>query len=162
MNKPQNRFGYRVFALLLSFSILVLSACSDDTSPEQQVRDTIDAARQAAESRDLSDFRAFIAEDFRDAQGHDRATVSRIAAGYFLQNKNIHLFTRINDIHFPSPAQAEVQLYVAMTGQTAVDTDSILNLRADLYQFDIRLINQDGDWLIDNARWKRVSQDMLN
>lgn len=147
--------------LHLLLLLVILNGCSDPDSPEQQVRDTIDSAIQVAESRDVSDFRELIDDGFRDAEGHDKNAVTRIAAGYFLRNRNIHLFSQINHIYFPNPQQADVQLYLAMTGQAVTDINSLFNLRADLYQFDIKLIKQDGDWLLNNARWKRLRQDEL-
>lgn len=153
-------FRYQHLLHLLPL-IFILSSCSDDDSAERQIRDTIDTAIQVAESRDVSDFRKLIDDSFRDAQGHDKNAVTRIAAGYFLRNRNIHLFSQINQIHFPNPQQADVQLYLAMTGQAITDIDSLFNLRADLYQFDIKLVKKDGDWLLNNARWKRVRQDDL-
>ena len=152
---------YQPLALLVLLTSLLGTACSDDDSPEQQIRNYIAAGKLAAESRDLSDFKQLIADDFSDVQGHDKATLVRIAAGYFLRNKNIHLFTQINDIHFPHPDQADVRLYIAMTGQAVNDINSIFNLRADLYEFELKLLRQDGDWLLHNARWSRVRQDSL-
>jgi hypothetical protein len=153
-----SRSQYLINLLLLLFT---LNGCSDKHSPEQQVRDTIDTAIRVAESRDVSDFRNLIDDNFSDAEGHDKNTLTRIAAGYFLRNRNIHLFSQINHIHFPNPQQADVQLYLAMTGQAVTNINSLFNLRADLYQFDIKLIKQDDDWLLNNARWKRVRQDDL-
>ena len=154
-----HRFRHSIYSLLMLLAALLLHGCSEPDSPEQQIRNTIEAAKQAAESRDLSDFRDIIADDFRDARGHDKHTVSRMAAGYFLRNKNIHLFTRVNDIRFPTADLAEAQVYVAMTAQFAADLDSLLNLRADLYQFDLRFIKRQDDWLLENARWKRLRRD---
>jgi len=148
-------------ALLLLLLTFNLQGCSDEDPAEQQVRHYIDSAILATESRDLGDFRALIDDNYRDAQGHDKKTLSRMAAGYFLRNRNIHLFSKINHIHFPNPEQAEVQLYLAMTGQAVSDLDSLFSLRAELYQFDIKLVKKDGDWLLNNARWQRVRQDEL-
>ena len=147
---------------LLTVLLLTLLGCSDDTdSPEQQVRNYIEAGKLAAESRSLSEFKELIADDFRSAQGYDKTMMGRIAAGYFMGHQNIHLFTKINAIHFPQPQQADVQVYIAMTGQAASDINSLFNMRVDLYLFDLKLIKQDGKWLLNNARWKRVRQQDL-
>ena len=157
MLKLYNRLASFLFCVIL----FQATGCSDSDSPEQQIKNYIAAGKLAAESRKLGDFKKLIADDFRDSQGHDKTSMVRIAAGYFLRNKNIHLFTQINDIYFPHPDQADVRMYIAMTGQAVHDINSIFNLRADLFEFELKLVRQDGDWLLQNARWSRVRQDSL-
>ncbi len=142
---------------MLSFSY----ACSEEETPEQQIHNYIDTGKAAVESRDLSDFKSLIATDYRDHRNNNKANITRIAAGLFLRNKNINLFTQVNEIYFPSPDQADVQLYVAMTGQSVADIGSLFNIRADIYQFDLKLVREGNDWLLKNARWKRVRPDNL-
>jgi hypothetical protein len=161
MNKQQLLRHYRrlLFTLFFAASMLMLSACSDDDSPEQQVREFVAGAIEAAENREALALRDMIADDYLDARGNNRRNISSLAFGYLMRNNNINLFSQISNIHFPSSEQADVQLYLAMTGQPVTSIDSVFNLRADLFLFELKLVKRDGDWLLNNARWQRVRAD---
>jgi hypothetical protein len=73
----------------------LLTACSDGTSPEQQVRAVIQSMEAAAEKRDVGGLMEHISANYRDGQGQDRAEASRYARGYFITNQSVHLLTRI-------------------------------------------------------------------
>ena len=141
--------------------LLLLSACSEPDSPEQQIRNTVEAGVQSVESRSVTDFRQIISDNYLDSYNHDKKAVTRLATGYFLRNKNIHLFTQIKQIHFPVPAEADVQLYVAMTAQPNIDIANILNLRADVYLFELKFVQEDEEWKVINARWSKARLEDL-
>ncbi len=166
MNKNFRSGSYHIFRfvpllMLLGIYGLIPCACSDDETPEQQVRDFIAAGIQAAENRKAGELRDMIDDDYMDVKGNDKKSVSRVALGYFLRNRNIHLFSQINSIHFPKPEQADVQMYVAMTGKPVDSLDRVFSLRAELVRFDLKLVKRDGEWLLNNARWQRVRADEL-
>ena len=159
-----NRQAFLSFVTLviLTFSItLALSACSDKNSPEDQVRQYIASAVTAAESREALAIRKLISDKYRDESHRDRRRLVGLAVGYFLRHKNIHLFTQISEIKFPvpspSPKKARVKLYAAMTGSPVSGAQALLDIRADFYQFDLVLIRDGGDWLLQSASWQRAS-----
>lgn len=146
------------FALLA----LCLAACGDKRSPEEQVRQFLAEATAAAESRDALALRGLIADDYSDSGGRDKRGIVGIATGYFLRHKNIHLFTQTESIQFPEANRAEVRLYVAMLGSPVSHAEALLNLRADLYQFDLDLVQNSDGWLVKKARWQRATvEEML-
>jgi ketosteroid isomerase-like protein len=92
-------------------------ACSDPQSPEAEVRAVIDALQAAAETRDASDVMAFVAADFRSAEGQGFDDLQRSLRGYFLAHQSIHLLTRIEALEFPVAGEAHVRLSVGMAGR---------------------------------------------
>ena len=154
---------YRLFFYIcLMTSSLYITSCSDDKSPEDQIHEFIETAKTAAQERSLSDFNALISDSFMGKNGYQKRDISRLAAGYFFRNKNIHLMTKTKTIYFPDPEQAEVQLIVAMAGQPINDAASILNIRAKIYKFDLALNKENGEWLLQNARWSPAeSKDLF-
>jgi hypothetical protein len=88
-------------------ALLLLTACSDDGSPEQQVRAVIESMEVAAEARDVGDLMEHISASYRDAQGQDRTEASRYARGYFIANQSVHLLTRVESLEFPAPDAPE-------------------------------------------------------
>jgi hypothetical protein len=152
-------FSYKFFRPLVLFIVfpIVLSACSDNNSPEGQVRQYVASAVTAAESREALAIRKLISDKYKDESRRDRRRLVGLALGYFLRNKNIHLFTQISEITFPVPEQARVKLYAAMTGSPVVGAQALLDIRADLYQFDLMLIRDGGEWLLESASWRRAN-----
>lgn len=133
-------------------ALALLCGCSDDASPEQQVRSVIASMEQAAEDRDVGDLMKHVSAAYRDSQGQDRAEASRYARGYFIANQSIHLLTRIESVEFPSPDEARVQMQVGMAGRGGVQGAG--GLSADLYDFDVALVREDGEWKVSFADWR--------
>jgi hypothetical protein len=131
---------------------LLLAACSNDASPEQQVREVIASMERAAEERDVGELMDHVSVAFRDAQGQDRTEASRNARGYFIVNQSIHLLTRIESLEFPTPDEARVKLQVGMAGGSG--TQGAAGLSADLYEFDVALVHEDGEWKVSYADWR--------
>ncbi len=152
-----NRSAFLLLATFLVFISVALSACSDKESPEDQVRQFIASAVTAAESREALAIRQLVSEHYKDDGHRDRRALTTLAMGYFLRHKNIHLFTQISEIKFPVPEQASVQLYIAMAGSPVKGAQALLDIRADLYQFDLTLARDGDDWLLQKLYWQRAS-----
>lgn len=97
-------------ALVLS---LTLFGCGARSTDEEQVRALIDGAEAAAEARDASDVMAFVADDYSDAQGLDRAAVQNFLRGYFLANPRVELLVNVRELEFPVEGLAHATLGVA-------------------------------------------------
>jgi hypothetical protein len=132
--------------------LILLAGCGDDASPEQQVRAVIESMERAAEARDAGDLMEHISATYRDAQGQDRSEASRYARGFFLANQSIHLLTRIESLEFPSPDEARVKVQVGMAGRGG--EPGAATLSADLYDFDVALVLEDGEWKVSYADWR--------
>ena len=131
--------------------LAVLAGCSDDASPEQQVRAVIDSMEVAAEARDVGDLMEHVSPAYRSADGLDSAEAARYLRGYFVANQSIHLLTRIESLEFPTPDAARVKLQVGMAGRGA---QGAADLSADLYDFDVALVREDGEWKVSYAAWR--------
>jgi len=139
--------------LRIAFLVVLaaLAGCSDDASPEQQVRGVIDSMEVAAEARDVGDLMEHVSAAYRNADGLDRAETARYVRGYFVANQSIHLLTRIESLEFPAPDEARVKLQVGMAGRGG---ESAAGLSADLYDFDVALVREDGEWKVSYADWR--------
>ena len=131
--------------------LALLPGCSDDASPEQQVRSVIDSMEVAAEARDVGDLMEHVSTAYRSADGLDRAEAGRTVRGYFVVNQSIHLLTRIESLEFPAPDEARVKLQVGMAGRGG---QGAADLSADLYDFDVVLVREDGEWKVSYADWR--------
>ena len=136
--------------------LLLIPACSDDGSPEDQIRRFIDIGVQAAEARSVDDLSELLHGNFIDQQGHNDKQLARLLRAYFFRHKNIHLFSRIDNIEMLSANQASVSLYVAMASSVISDVSALSSLSARIYRFELQLIKQD-DWLLRHASWEPAS-----
>ncbi len=137
--------------------VAMLTACSDKpVSREDQIRQFIDTGVSAAENRSHGDLAELIDEDYRDQKSLTRTQLNKLLKLYFFRHKNIFLFTKINEIYFPTDDQASVSLHVAMAGSVISDASALLNLRAKIYRFELELIKKDG-WLLSQASWYPAS-----
>ena len=131
--------------------LALLAGCADDSSPEAQVRSVIESMERAAQARDVGALMEHVSANFRSADGQDRAETSRYARGYFIANQSIHLLTRIESLEFPSPDEARVKMQVGMAGSGG--DQGVANVSADLHDFDVALVREDGEWKVSYADW---------
>jgi len=153
----QTFYSFVTLLTLIFFITLAVSACSDKSSPEEQVRQYVASAIVAAESREALSIHKLISDKYKDEGHRDRRRLVGLAVGYFLRHKNINIFTQISEIKFSVPDNATVKLYAAMTGSPVKNAQALLDIRADLYQFDLVLANESGEWLLQKASWQRAS-----
>lgn len=143
--------------LLLLWAGGLLLGCSGGTnSPEDEIRNFIAGAVEAAERRSSADLTQMIHDSYLDQRGYNKQQVRSLLRVYFLRHKNIHLFTRIGEIELLGDNQATARLHVAMAGSVISDIDAISALRARIYGFELRLVKQD-EWLLQHASWKPAS-----
>lgn len=145
-----------VVPLIVTF---LLAACGPGDTPEDEVRLFVKAGEKAAEARDIGALKELVSERYGDDHQRTRRDIIAIAARYFLTNKNIHVFSRIDNLLFPEADKAELVLYVAMTGRNVSDLDALLNMQADLYRFDMKLVRENKEWQLVSAEWRSAEAD---
>lgn len=144
----------RLVRPLLVIMFIGLAGCGEPDSPEAQVRTLIEQMERAAEARDVGDVMDLLSPNYRDAHGNGPDEVSRIVRGYFIANQSIHLLTRVQELSFPQNDEARARVLIGMVGREA-DAANAWNLAADLYEFDVVLIRENGEWKITWAQWRR-------
>ena len=135
---------------MLAVSVLE-SACGDRRTPEQQVRDVIAAAEDAAERRDHGDLLALLSPRFEGGHGEDAREISRLLRGYLVANPDLRVATRIERIEFPYEDMARVELTVATLGHGG---RGALDLDADAQAIELELRREKGSWLVTRAGWE--------
>lgn len=139
--------------LLFVLICLFLYGCGKDEPLEEQIKAYVTAGELAAESRDIGGIKDLISEQYTDEHGRTRRDIVAVTMRYFYANRDIHLLTRIKELTFLSDNKALLHLYVAMSGKDVDDADSLLNVQADLYRFDLELAREGGDWKLIRAEW---------
>ncbi|MEM8501431.1 MAG: hypothetical protein AAF542_25705 [Pseudomonadota bacterium] len=136
---------------------IVLSACSESTvtTPEEQVKQTLEAIELAAEARSLKDFMQHISDDYADHQGNDKQAIRRLVQLQYIRNQKIHIFSTIRSLEVQDQI-ATVELSTAMAAREADLLDESTRLRADTHRFSIVLREDDeASWLVESVSWQR-------
>lgn len=141
----------RLVAALVS--VLVVACSGGALTPEERVRAVLAELEAAAEARDVGLLKPHISEAYKDESGNDRRALLGLATAHFMRNKSVYLLVRVNDVQLRE-ASAQVDAFVALAGQPIRDATALPELRADLYRFDIRLAEEDGDWRVTAADWR--------
>lgn len=141
--------------------VLLAAGCgkSDPQSPEQQIRAVVASAENAAQQREIGILRDIVADDYKDGRGYDKRSVVRLAQGYMLRHRNIHLLSKITDLEIIGPKRASTSVLLAMAGRRIESVEHLWDLRADVYRFDLGWSKSDGEWRVATAAWRRVRVD---
>ena len=111
----------------------------------------------AVEQRSLDSVKELVDSEYKDEWNGNRRAALRALMFYFQGHQSIHLLTRISGISLSDDEKsASVTVYVGMTGDPVEQSESLIDLNADLYRFDIELIANGADWMMSSARWQRA------
>ena len=133
--------------------LTLAAACGRAPSPEDEIREVVAGAEAAAEARDAMALRRLVADDYRDARGNGAEDIRRTVHGYLLAHQSVHLLVKIEEITFPATRLARLRATVAMVGKEA-EGALAWDLAADVYEFDITLAQEGGDWRVARADWR--------
>jgi len=132
-----------------------LGACGGDDLPEAQVRAVIAEAERAAEDRDASALFELIAPGYRDGRGNGVEEIKRYVRGYLIAHQSIRMLTRVEEVELPASDLARVRATVGMLGRET-ESQSSWDLAAEVYEFDITLAREGGEWRVTRADWRRA------
>lgn len=137
-------------ALLLA---LALTGCGRESSPEDELRAVVAEAEAAAEARDASALSGLVADDYRDVRGNGVDEIRRYVRGYLIAHQSVHLLVRIEEIELKATDLARLRATVGMVGREA-EGAAAWDLAADVYEFDLTLAREAGDWKVTRADWR--------
>jgi hypothetical protein len=135
--------------------VAVLAAGCGASDPEAEIRALLAAAEDAAEARDVGFFGEVLSDSYRDARGNDREETLRMLRGLFIANQRIEIASRVDEIVIEGGDAARAVVHAGMVGRRT-NAGLIDGLDADLYRFELELVNRGGNWQIIGADFKRA------
>jgi hypothetical protein len=144
----------KALGLVVAAATMLVSACGA-SDPEAEIRALLAAAEEAAEARDVGFFGDALGEGFRDARGNDRDELIRTVRGFFVANQRIEIVSRVDEIVLEGEDAARAVLHAGMVGQRT-GAALVDGIDADLYRFELELVNDGGDWQIIGADYRRA------
>jgi hypothetical protein len=139
-------------------ALLLPGACSEEQGPEAIARSFVAACEEAAQERRLRDLRDLIAEDYSDPAGRTAQDVLAVAAGYLMRNRSVHIYTRLQEAT-EQDGRIAATVLAALAGRPISDVSVLPSINADLYRFDLELVEQEGDWRLAGATWRTALVD---
>ena len=143
----------KALGLASAFAVLATGCGADD--PEARIRALIADAEQAAEARDVGFFSGVLADRYSDARGNDRDAMLRALRGYFIANQRIEILTRVDEIVMEGDGVARAVVHAGLVGQRA-DARVIDGVDADLYRFELELVDDGDYWKVTRADFRRA------
>jgi hypothetical protein len=137
-----------------ALAAMLASGCAP-SDPEAEIRALLAAAEQAAEERDVGFFGSVLGAGYRDSRGNDRDELIRLLRGYFLANQRVEIVSRVDEIVLEGEDAARAVVHAGLVGQRSGAT-LIDGVQADLYRFEVELVNDGGEWQIIGADFRRA------
>ena len=131
---------------------LLLGACGQKPSVEQQVIASLEYMELSAEEGRHMDFMSYVAEEFSGQLGSmDRRQFHRFMI--FQMNENRRLHAQLFPIHVKETgkSQASAQFNILVTGG-----GDLLPDRGQLFAVETDWIRDGSDWLLNKADWEPV------
>jgi hypothetical protein len=141
----------RLLVPLLCASFGAAAGGCGSGEPEAEIRELIAKAESAAEARDTGFFRDTISASYADRRGQRRDDVINVIRGVFITNASVEVISRIDTIELAGADAAKVKLQAALVGKR--EGASLLDVEGDLYDIELELVNEAGDWRVISADW---------
>ena len=150
-------------AAALALSLLALVSCSGDgPSAEDRVRTLIDNMAQSVEAGSVRQMDDFLHPRYSDRLHANRRAAIRTLFGLTRRHRGIHLFTLTKAVDLTSQQDAaKAVVFVAMTGVPVESVEALISLKADLYRFELDLVDEGDGWRILSGRWERVDPGLI-
>ena len=149
-------------ALLLALLLGLAPGCRKRVSAEDQVREAIDSAAQGVRDRKVKKVAAIVSQQYADKEGHDRQAILGVLRAHILLRPNLYLVTRISSVVCEELGQCGVRMLAAMASVPTETLPDLVKLQADVYRFDLTLVDEDGSWRVRSAVWYPASaKDLL-
>ena len=155
-------FRTPISILLMALVLAALGCRRMRLSPEEQVRKAIDVVGKAVSERDIKPVAAAVSPAYSDREGNDKKQIVSLVRVQFLLHPNLYLVTKVTSVECPEPIQANVVVYAAMASVPAGVLPDLRNLSADVYRFELTLVDEDGTWRVHRAEWAPATvKDLL-
>ena len=146
----------KALAPAAALGAMLAAGCTTSDS-ETEIRALLAEAAEAAEARDVGFFGDVIGDAYRDTRGNDRERLLLAIRGYFIANQRIDVASRIDEVVLEGADAARAVVHAGLLGRAGANLSDGVN--ADLYRFDLELVNDGGEWQIIGAKWARALGD---
>ncbi len=132
--------------------VLLLAACGEKLSVEQQVIATLEMMEEAAEQGEHFEFMNHVADSFGGQQGSmDRREFHRFMIFQINQNRRLHAQFFPIYVRETGEERASAHFKILVTGGGGLLPDS-----GQLFEVETQWLLEGSDWKLDKADWEAV------
>ena len=133
-------------------TVLLLAACGEKLSVEQQVIATLEVMEEAAEQGEHFEFMNHVADSFGGQQGSmDRREFHRFMIFQINQNRRLHAQFFPIYVRETGEERASAHFKILVTGGGGLLPDS-----GQLFEVETQWLLEGSDWKLDKADWEAV------
>ena len=136
--------------LAAALSVLLLAACKENLSVEQNIIANLRAMEEAAEQAEHFEFMAYVSASFSGQYASmDRRAFHRFMIFQLNQKRRLHAQFFPIRVQEVSVQQASAQFGLLVTGGNGLLPDS-----GQFFNVKTNWVLEDGDWLLSTADWE--------
>lgn len=144
-------------ALFLSGAFfLSLPGCGKGETDADRIKATVKEMVEGAEAKDLARVKKHIAKEYKDPSGNDYDALKGIMLYYFMQQGDINVFLRRQEIEVKDDRAKMSMNAVISRGAKVSDIKEIGQAEAAGFIFDLTFEKRGNDWLLVSAIWRQV------
>ena len=139
-------------AFSAALAALLLTACGEKLSVEQQIIATLQAMEEAAEQGEHFEFMGYVADSFSGQYGSmDRREFHRFMVFQINQNRRLHAQFFPIYVKETDKNRASAHFKLLVTGGAGLLPES-----GRLFEVDTQWLRDGSDWMLEKADWEAV------
>lgn len=140
------------FVLSTVLTTLLLTACGENLSVEQQVIATLEVMEDAAEQGQHFEFMGHVADSFAGQYGSmDRRAFHRFMIFQINQNRRLHAQFFPIHVRETGDDMASANFRILVTGGSG-----LLPASGQLFEVETQWLRNGNDWLLEKADWEAL------
>ena len=149
----------RVVTILLIFVITITAPGCHKETDEDKIKKVITDIQMAAEEKSVKKITNNLSPTYRDPQGFNYETIRGLLLGYFFQHPKISVYITNLEISIENTAAKAAFQTVLTGGNKTGSAADLIPESLGMYDFDVSLKKESGDWKVTSAKWEQVGND---
>jgi hypothetical protein len=149
----------RVVTILLIFVITIIALGCHKETEQDKVKKVITSIQMAAEEKSVKKITNNLSQTYYDPQGFNYETIRGLLLGYFFQHPKISAYITNLEISIESTAAKAVFQTILTGGNKTGSAADLIPESLGMYDFDVSLKKEAGDWKVASAKWEQVGND---
>ena len=148
--------GIRITAAALII-LFLLPACHKDTE-QDRVKKIVTEIQKAAGEKEVKTVLGHLSKTYRDPQGYDYDGIKGLLLYYFFRHQKVSVFIPSLDTTVAGSSAKAVFQAVLSGGNKVESPGDVIPEALGMYDFDVSLEKESGEWKVTSAVWERSGQ----
>jgi hypothetical protein len=149
----------RIATILLIIAITITTFGCHKETEQDKVKKVITDIQMAAEEKSVKKITNNLSETYNDPRGFNYETIKGLLLGYFFQHPKISVYINNLEISVENTLAKAVFQTVLTGGNKTGSAADLIPESLGMYDFDVSLKKESGDWKVTSAKWEQVGND---